>query len=70
MDVPSGLDHYVLTGLKPNSLYNISVAAITGGEDNEIIGDYVSITAMTSFGGDYDDSYNMCICTPILLRDV
>ena len=50
-DVPSGNDYYVLTGLKANSIYNISVAAITG-EDSEIIGDHISIIARTSLGGE------------------
>lgn len=48
------MDYYILTGLKANSVYNISVAAITG-EDNDIIGDYASVISMTPVGRKYDD---------------
>ena len=44
----------MLTGLTANTVYNISVAAITG-ENSDIIGDYISIITMTSLGGEYND---------------
>lgn len=58
-DVQSGMDYYILTGLKASSVYNISVAAITG-VNNDIIGDYVSVILTTPVGGEYKDS-NSCI---------
>lgn len=65
VDVHSWSDYYLLTGLKANTLYNISVAAITG-VNNDIIGDYVSITSTTSLGREYTitsiySSPNLCI---------
>ena len=52
------VDYYVLTGLNANTVYNISVAAITG-ENNNIIGDRISIITMTALGGVYINSYTL-----------
>ena len=55
VDVSGGiLEHYILSGLTANTVYNISVAAITG-DNNDIIGDYISVITMTSLGGKYND---------------
>ena len=48
------MGYYILTGLKASSIYNISVAAITG-VNNDIIGDYVSVISTTPVGGEYND---------------
>ena len=50
------MDHYILSGLTANTVYNISVAAITG-DNNDIIGDYISVTTMTSLGGEYNNTF-------------
>ena len=55
VDVSGGiLEHYILSGLTANTVYNISVAAITG-DNNDIIGDYISVITITSLGGEYND---------------
>ena len=54
-DVQYGMDYYILTGVRADSIYNISVAAITG-VNNDIIGDSVSVITMTSFGGEYNEA--------------
>ena len=49
------MDYYILTGLRADSIYNISVAAITG-VNNDTIGDYISVITMTSVGGEYNEA--------------
>ena len=53
-DVQYGMDYYILTGLRANSIYNISVAVITG-VNSDIIGDYISVITTTSVGGEYNE---------------
>ena len=56
-DVQYGMDYYILTGLRANSIYNISVAAITG-VNNDIIGDSVSVISETPVGREYINDRN------------
>ena len=63
-DVQYGMDYYILTGLRADSIYNISVAAITG-VNNDIIGDSVSVISKTPVGREYINNPN-----PYMLMDL
>ena len=56
-DVQYGMDYYILTGLRADNIYNISVAAITG-VNNDIIGDSVSVISKTPVGREYINDPN------------